>query len=187
MSTERSKAHRVAKILVPTDFSASSEAALDYASFLGGRFAADIDVLYVWNLSAGRAEHGRRIHFFGDSPAGRSMQRALSAFSTTGLQLRGRVAFGKLSSTIVDIASTDNFDLIVMGLHEHVLGTHFFTEHLARKVARDAPCPVITVREPHMEEDEGSLEMSASLERWLDDGGVGIDMDPSSPPVGVLR
>lgn len=89
MSTERRKTHRVAKILVPTDFSAPPEAALDYASFLGGRFAADIDVLFAWNLK--------------------------------------------------------------------------------------------------VEEDEGSLEMSASLERWLDDGGISIATGPSSPPLGAMQ
>lgn len=187
MSGERIKSHRIAKILVPTDFSSSSDAALDYASFLGEHFGADIDVLHVWNLSAKQAEHGRRIHFFNDSPAGRSMQRALAAFSNTRLRLRGRVEFGKLSTTIIDVAATDDFDLIVMGLHEDVVGRHLFTEHLARKVARHATCPVITVRNPCMEEDENSLDVDPTFEHWLDGSDVSRDVDPISDPPGAAR
>ncbi len=38
----------VTRVLVPIDFSPSSRAALEYATFLAGKLGAELDVLHVW-------------------------------------------------------------------------------------------------------------------------------------------
>ena len=40
---------QIQKVLVPIDFSACSEAAVDYAVFLARELGARIDVLHVWS------------------------------------------------------------------------------------------------------------------------------------------
>ncbi len=135
------------RILVPDDFSECSSAALDYAAFLAEPFGAEIDLLYVWNPRTSTWNEGRSISlFFADSPEGMSMERRLSNVDNSNVTVRGRVQFGELSSTIATVANSESFDLIVMGLHGRQRLTHWFSGHVAQKVAKAAHCPVMTVR-----------------------------------------
>lgn len=136
---------QLSKILVPTDFSPSSDAAVDYATFLAERFGASVDVLYVWNARA-ESVRGARAIFSGDSASGRAMAACVRDGARVGIKLRGRFEFGELSPTIGSVAESGAFDLIVMGLHENGRLAHFFGGDVAREVARIASCPVITVR-----------------------------------------
>lgn len=129
------------RILVPADFGPRSNAVLEYARSIAVPFEATIDVLYVWQPN----NRGRDISFFfADSAAGVAMERALSRLDGC-VEIRGRLEFGDVCETIVRIATTEQFDLIVMGLHATARIAHVLRGHLARKVAHAAPCPVLTV------------------------------------------
>ncbi len=145
MSPAPKTPRQLSKILVPTDFSPSSDAAVDYATFLAERFGASVDVLYVWNARA-ESVRGARAIFSGDSVSGRAMAACVRDGARAGVKLRGRFEFGELSPTIGSVAESGAFDLIVMGLHENGRLAHFFGGDVAREVARIATCPVITVR-----------------------------------------
>lgn len=189
MSTRPRKPHRLVKILVPTDFSASSDAAVDYASFIAHRFRADIEVLYVWNPRTESRYEGRTI-FFADSVAAGAMKRCLSPNPAWPAQVRGRLEFGELCSTILRVAAADDFDLIVMGLHGHTRLSHIFNGHVAQKVAHHTACPVITIRasmvRPSAPETFAAPRNGASAD--LDDGASqrqvdhGGDSQPLSTP-----
>ena len=49
---------------------------------------------------------------------------------------------------ILDMAHTQQVDLIVMGTHGRTGLEHFFLGSVAEKVVRLAPCPVMVTRQP---------------------------------------
>jgi nucleotide-binding universal stress UspA family protein len=145
------ESQRVMKILVPTDFSPCSDGALDYAVFLARRFQAMVDLLYVWDLK----DHveGRAV-LFANTSHGPAMERARTHVDGA-VHVRGRVEFGDLCSTIVRVAYDGAFDLIVLGIHGRTRIAHMLHGHVASNIARQATCPVISVRltpEPELDE-----------------------------------
>ena len=101
----------VDRILVPVDFSPSSEAALTYAAAMAERFFSEIDVLHVWRSpatsSAALSPREWRLEFEG-SAFGRQMRNLLERFEDRGVLLPGRI---KLSDdeaeTIIGMARTE--------------------------------------------------------------------------------
>ena len=80
----------------------------------GQRFGAEIDVLYVWN-SRTESRLGGRTIFFADSVAvaSRTVDRCPSPSRAFPVQVRARLEFGELCSTIQRVAAAEDFDLIV--------------------------------------------------------------------------
>ncbi|MGC4084340.1 MAG: universal stress protein [Vicinamibacterales bacterium] len=59
------------------------------------------------------------------------------------------VRTGAPADEIVNFARGNEIDLIVMGTHGRGLVGHLLMGSVAEKVVRTAPCPVLTVRNPH--------------------------------------
>jgi universal stress protein A len=124
------------KILVPVDFTPSSDAALDYALAVADECGAEVEVLYVWRP---RERDGGASAIFADTPEGVAMEQRLSAAeSEHPARVCGRLEFGEEpSSVIVDILERERFDLVVMG-REGEGG------HVNAHVAKTARCKVVT-------------------------------------------
>jgi nucleotide-binding universal stress UspA family protein len=125
-------------ILVAVDGSPSSIAALDHAVELGRDYGADVRVLHVVSTSdtvAAPAETETA-----SEPAIARAQRAL------GSKLSQITAVGDPTREIV--AAGRDADLIVMGTHGRGGRLHALLGSVAESVVRNAPCPVLTVREP---------------------------------------
>lgn len=150
---------RLMKILVPTDFSPCSVAAVDYARFLAPHFGAEIDLLYVWNPRTEGVVGGRSIDF-ADGLDRWAMEQRRTEDQGANVRVRGRVEFGELCATILRVAEADDFDLIVMGLHGRARVSHLFNGYVARKVALHATCPVVTVRASMTEDTDDGLVSS---------------------------
>jgi nucleotide-binding universal stress UspA family protein len=104
------------RILVPTDFSPSSEGALDYAWYLARRVGGAIDLLHVEDPPADRAGGPSELLSFADTASGVAMHRALAERQRFGgVEIRGHVEIGEACETIVRVATTGHFQLIVMG------------------------------------------------------------------------
>jgi nucleotide-binding universal stress UspA family protein len=124
-------------ILVPTDGSAPSLAALDHALGLAEDYQARIEVLEV--------EPGKVI-----TPVVRGdiVDDAIARARTTLQErLSHRIVDGDPIRRIVEVAA-EGFDLIVMGTHGRVGRLHALLGSVAEGVVRNAPCPVLTVRDP---------------------------------------
>ena len=142
------------RILVPTDFSAPSDVALEYAREMARRFGASIHVLHViddTNLDGFGAEAlvpptpETRTHLLRDAHerlAHRLTDEDRQAFGATS-----EVIFGKPSHTIVDYAADNGYTLIVMGTHGRSGIAHLLIGSVAELVVRGASCPVMTVHE----------------------------------------
>jgi nucleotide-binding universal stress UspA family protein len=145
----------VQRILVPTDFSATADAALDYAHLVAERFGASIQLIHVLD------DPFVREGFVGDAyiteaPAVRAVlqreARSRLAHRATERQPRvpvgSEVLFGSGAKTIAEYAQQRGGDLIVMGTHGRTGMAHLLLGSVAERLVRIAPCPVLTVRHP---------------------------------------
>lgn len=135
-------------ILVPIDFSATSDEALAYARDLGRSFDAALHFIHVvhdlsdaWSVGlAGAAPGGFPDTFL------RAAQQRLDALDAGGLRHDTITRVGQPHHEIVRYANTHNIDLIVMGTHGYGPVEHMLLGSVAERVVRSAPCPVLTVR-----------------------------------------
>lgn len=131
-------------ILVPVDGSTPSIAALEHATALAADGNATIDVLYVdapEELAATVTPEVRA-----------ELERALTeavarAQGQLGLRLRRRDVVGDPLRVILETASEGHHDLIIIGTHGRTGRLHALLGSVAEGVVRNAPCPVLTVRE----------------------------------------
>lgn len=136
-------------ILVPVDGSPPSVAALAHAVSLAEDSGARIDVLHVQAPEDFRVGSTTPLA----SEARRVINEALDdAIDDASARLTGRVAHLTVSGdplrAIVDIARDGHYDLIVLGTHGRIGRLHALLGSVAEGVVRNAPCPVLTVREP---------------------------------------
>ena len=132
-------------ILVPIDFSASSAAALDYARALAGRFDASLHLLHV-------LENDFLRPMVADPRAAEiAALRQLDELLTADERQRGAVTEVLRSDAVADeivaYARSNSIDLIVMGTHGRTGLAHLLKGSVAERVARTAPCTVLTSRE----------------------------------------
>ena len=139
-------------ILVPTDFSETSSAALRCGRVLSDRFSSTLHVLHVlanvvsvggatfWGISTtklrARLEEEARPRF----------EALLSELD--GLKISPETRFGHPVAEIVHYARDRNVDLIVMGTHARRSVAHMLSGGVVEKVIRKAPCPVLVVGPP---------------------------------------
>lgn len=141
----------IRKILVPTDFSDCSEAALAYGRRMAEAFGASLHLLHVvqdpytqpWAAEAFPAPLGDLLVQWEEQ----AQKRMLDVLSETE---RGQVTIatqiGSPFFEIVRYAQEQQIDLIVIGTHGRGPIGHMLLGSVAEKVVRKAPCPVLTVR-----------------------------------------
>lgn len=152
------------RILVPVDFSPSSDAALDYALAIADECGAEVEVLYVWSPRGAGSAGGRAMTsaIFADTPEGVAMEQRLSAAdSKHSARVCGRLEFGgEASSVILAILERERFDLVVMGLEGDGSASRRGEQeeraggHVSKCVAMTAPCKVVTLPPPPLSPDE---------------------------------
>ena len=140
------------KILVPTDFSAHAEEALDTAIDLAGRYGASITLLHSFEPV---------IYAFPESSGiyqGLQLERVINDIDTAlETKKQGVVARGVKDvhaiqkhgfppTEIAEHAKAGGYDLIVMGTHGRRGISHVLMGSVAEHVVRIAPCAVLTVR-----------------------------------------
>jgi nucleotide-binding universal stress UspA family protein len=142
------------RILVPTDFSPPSDAALEYARAVATRFGASLHLLHVVEdpyRAAYAAEvyvpevEGLRDELITDAVArlkDRLLSSDLANYDATTDALIGTPAW-----SIVEYAAAHDIDLIIMGTHGRGGMSHLLMGSVAEKVVRTALCPVLTVRQ----------------------------------------
>jgi universal stress protein A len=148
------------RILVPTDFSDASVAAVRYAVAFARAFQSRLHVLHVESrqdleiMVEAQLAVDRLLAQAGTPTAPHNPARDLLAKVLTPednrdlhpeyvLRASGR---GGAYVEIVRYAREREIDLIVMGTHGHGFAAHMLMGSVAEKVVRRAPCPVLTVR-----------------------------------------
>jgi nucleotide-binding universal stress UspA family protein len=146
------------RILVPTDFSKSSQNALTYGVAFAARFGAELHLLHVVQDLALFIPEAIMLappmvppveQFV--SAARAALDRAVQELAAPDVRIIPEVGEGTPFEEIVRFARAKDIDLIVMGTHGHTGLAHLFLGSVAEKVVRRAPCPVLTVRHPEHE------------------------------------
>jgi nucleotide-binding universal stress UspA family protein len=144
----------IQRILVPMDGSSASVAALSQAVALADDLGAAIDVLHVTApdqfVVGSTTDTASSAH----AEADRDLEQAVvAAESLLRERLSRRALSGEPVRTILEIATTENVDLIVMGTHGRIGRLHALVGSVAESIVRNSPCPVMTVRQPDGEEE----------------------------------
>ena len=146
-------------ILVATDFSEPSDAALTYGRALAGNFKATLHVLHVVS-SMSSVVYGAEAYAVSmpefqqeiEDSARRQLDELLVDDDPHPLPTRRVViASSAPAAAIVDYAGRERIDLIVTGTHGRGAVAHLLMGSVAERIVRTAPCPVLTVRHPEHE------------------------------------
>lgn len=141
------------RILVPTDFSPASDAALEYARILAAKFGSTLRILHVIDDPSSSSA------FVGDgfAPSTEDIRNRLLKEARTRLDHLMNLAdrsryhaadavIGTPADAIIDFASATGTSLVVMGTHGRTGLAHLLMGSVAEQVVRTASCPVLTVR-----------------------------------------
>jgi nucleotide-binding universal stress UspA family protein len=144
-------------VLVATDFSEPSDAALNYGREFARTFSATLHVLHV----ADNVMFRYGVEGYGavpelqqdiDEAARKQLERLITDEDRTALQAQPVVlTAGNKAAAIVSYASEHRMDLIVLGTHGRGAVSHLLMGSVAERVVRTATCPVLTVHHPEHE------------------------------------
>ncbi|MBM3820880.1 MAG: universal stress protein [Acidimicrobiia bacterium] len=141
------------RILVPTDFSEPSDAALQYARTLAAKFGASLHLFHVVEDQFVTGPFGAEMYVphppgtlsYLTAEAQGHMNTRISAEDRTALRATTEIIVGTAARTIVEYAADNGYDLIVMGTHGRTGLAHVLVGSVAEHVVRSAHCPVLTV------------------------------------------
>ena len=144
------------RILVPTDFSPTSDAALEHARALARAFSAELRLVHVFEdpLLAGAVAAEAYVP---EAPGVRTalmkeaqerLTHRLRPEDREALSASGEIITGSPASAITEHAARIGASLIVMGTHGRGGMAHLLLGSVAERVVRTAACPVLTVRGP---------------------------------------
>jgi universal stress protein A len=141
----------IQRILVPTDFSESADAALTYAIDLAVTLGAAVSLIHVFDdpFAGGRytAEYIPMPAEMRAEMLANLRKRLADVIAGRGYsEVTPELLVGSTAGAIVDAARERTADLIVMGTHGRHGMAHLLLGSVAERVVRTAPCPVLTVR-----------------------------------------
>lgn len=149
---------RLKNILVATDFSEASGAALAYGRDLARSYEGTLHVLHVADNVMTRFTGEASMAFLPDlqleveKGARERLQALLDDEDHAMLHARPVVVTSMaISEAISAYASDHQIDLVVLGTHGRGAVAHFLLGSVAERVVRTAPCPVLTVKHPERE------------------------------------
>ena len=147
------RADGFSRIVVPTDFSSSGEAAWATALRAARGFGAEVVLVHVvvdtprFAEGTGGADLRATLQ---DARqwAEREAAERVSAARAAGIAARSVVLTGVPQEQILEVASAEGVDLIVIGTHGRGGLERALLGSVADHVIRLAPCPVLSVRAP---------------------------------------
>jgi nucleotide-binding universal stress UspA family protein len=136
------------KILLTTDFSPASKAALPYALTIARHYSSELCVAHVIcpefeeliapELIPTIRQEAQRF-------AQQNMDRLLSAGRQRGVSCHALIGEGAIWDVLQDMIQQNGLDLIVLGTHGRRGLRKLLLGSVAEEVFRMAPCPVLTV------------------------------------------
>ncbi|WP_058366701.1 universal stress protein [Haloparvum sedimenti] len=136
-------------ILVPTDGSPASDAAIDHAIDLAKRYDARVHALYVVDGAAySTLEAGAQVVVEALEKEGEeATERVAEAATDAGVETVTTVTTGTAYRSISDYVAENDIDLIVMGTHGRRGLDRYLLGSVTERVVRTSDVPVMTVRQ----------------------------------------
>jgi universal stress protein A len=145
---------QIRTILAPTDFSPHADAALRYACGLAEKFGATLHLLHVLNDVVPVGPDPMLAPVMPPEYYRESEQASHDALKTLLDPSWGRlcavettVCWGTPVDSIIDHAKRRGIDLIVIATHGRTGLSHVLLGSVAERIVREAPCPVLTIRD----------------------------------------
>jgi len=134
------------KILFPTDFSHTGDAALRFATSLAHDTGATLLIVHVEEPPL--AYGGGEMYYGMPDPNIDELKRMLAEISPPDPEVpcERRMVSGDPAGAIVRVAEEENVDMIVLGTHGRTGLTRLLMGSVAEAVVRRAECPVVTVK-----------------------------------------
>lgn len=136
------------KILCSTDFSPSSDLALEHAGIYARAAGAVLIIVHVQEeISTSAGEGMLHSGVRPDNP--QTLTRRLEGIvPDSGIEYEHRLLRGKPADEIIRLATDEGVSLIVMGTQGRTGVGRLLMGSVAEEVLRRAPCPVLTVKLP---------------------------------------
>jgi nucleotide-binding universal stress UspA family protein len=141
-------------VVVTTDLSDYSLRALPYAVGLAERFDARLKILCINEPAVPISDMtwaGVDVHATDEAllkEARHTLDRILREQVPKGVEAEATVVTGNAVDGIIRFAREQNADLLVMCTHGRTGLSHVLMGSTAEAVVRQAPCPVLTLRQP---------------------------------------
>lgn len=142
----------IRKILIPTDFSENSKAAIQSGCELARKFGAEVHLLnvvdnigpFVVGMEMAPVSSFAYDVIAAEAAAVEQLAK-LPGTAGNGYRIIRSTQLGPSSSGIKQYAMEKNIDLIVICTHGYTGWEHLLMGSVAEDVVRRAPCPVLTV------------------------------------------
>jgi nucleotide-binding universal stress UspA family protein len=140
----------VRNVLFATDFSATSEAALPYATAVCRRFRGTLHLVHVLSdagllMMTGGVDYVSMGTIYEDAnnEAKEKLEQISAHFET--IPHRNYVRHGVVWKNLADIIEQNGIDLVVVGTHGRTGLGKLLLGSVAESILRHSPCPVLTV------------------------------------------
>jgi nucleotide-binding universal stress UspA family protein len=136
-------------LVVPTDFSAGSAAASEYALWLAGKTGATVLFVHVMEPTAYSVDFALTRPDLSAEVRGHAVEalrHMVEEARSRGVSAEQALAVGSPFAEIQKTAVDRKADLIVMGTHGRTGMAHVMLGSTAERVVRLASCPVLTVK-----------------------------------------
>jgi len=140
----------IKKVLIPTDFSETSQAATQYAVELAKKFNAKI---YLLHVIEDPIVYMPMFESYALPPkedfenfAKTRLDNWILDEDKGDLEIETKWVHGNPFVDILKFAKREDVDLMVIGTHGRSFTAHLLLGSVAEKVVRKASCPVLTVR-----------------------------------------
>jgi len=143
------------RILSPVDFHENSLAALQYTAQFARQYDATVYLLHVIptdELHLHRevyrpTEGGGADIRWAEKVSKENLQAIAQKHLSGGIRHEILTRVGDAAKSILETAEEVGAELIVMATHGRTGIAHFFLGSVAEQVVREAPCPVLTIRQ----------------------------------------
>ncbi|ELY48586.1 universal stress protein [Natronolimnohabitans innermongolicus] len=134
-------------ILLATDGTEGAKQATDHALELAEQLGATVHIVSVSEEGPHSSEKRDEMRSDLEEEAAQALEEAERTAADRGVETTTTIRQGVPQEEIVDAAETNAMDLIVMGTHGRSGLDHLVVGSVAEEVVRNAPVPVVTVRE----------------------------------------
>lgn len=146
---------QIHRILAPTDFSRHADGAVRYACGLAERFGAELHLLHVLSeviLPVGPdpslvATMPPEYYRTTEDQARTALKDLIPQGWPRPASQKTEVLWGEPVDQIASYATTHDVDLIVVATHGRTGLSHVLLGSVAERIIREAPCPVLTIRD----------------------------------------
>jgi nucleotide-binding universal stress UspA family protein len=153
---------KASKILFPTDFSHTGDAALALPTILARDTGASLLIVHVEEPPI--AYGGGELYYGIPNPATEDLRKMLHEIrpKDPDVPCDHYLITGDPATAIVRFAEDEDIDIIVMGTHGRTGLSRLLMGSVAESVVGRAKCPVLTLRQPAAKVEESKKKQAAT-------------------------